>query len=53
MSFDFIEMYKLFELKRQGVVSLAVIEKLQSWTLIITKHNTLKCIHGNSFKLCL
>ncbi|KAF0753353.1 DDE Tnp IS1595 domain-containing protein [Aphis craccivora] len=52
MPFDFIDIYELFDRKRQGDVSIAVLEKLQSWTLI-AKNNTLKCHHGHYLKLCL
>lgn len=46
MFFDFFGIYELFERKRQGTVSLTVIEKLQSWRLI-AKNNTFKCVHGH------
>ncbi|CAI6361332.1 unnamed protein product [Macrosiphum euphorbiae] len=52
MPLNFIDIYELFERKRQGDVSIAVLEKLQSWTLI-AKNNTLKCDHGHYLKLCL
>jgi hypothetical protein len=34
MPLDFIDIYELFERKRHGDVSIKVLEKLQSWTLI-------------------
>ncbi|XP_050066193.1 uncharacterized protein LOC126555295 [Aphis gossypii] len=51
MTWSVIKLFKLFECREDGPLSMPIIEQLQLWGLI-PKNNILKCKNGHFAKLC-